>query len=273
MALVEELSDLLDGVVPAGGRCAMTTSCSSRSASTTGGSSPAPSGLLGELNAAGVLEASDVHVAPRLGDLAGETDERVLLAVALAVRAVRHGSVCVDLATVPGARARAAPGRSHDAWSAAVAASPLVEQGVVRLEHDLLYLDRYHRLERQVCDDLLDRTAQPPPEVDEPALDAPPSSGSTSASISAEQRPRRPQRAVRQWTTVITGGPGTGKTTTVARLLALLADQADHRGERLSVALSRPDRQGRRPAPGGGRDRAGRPARPRTGTGSAGSRR
>ena len=65
-------------------------------------------GLLGELNAAGVLESSDVHVALRLGDLAGEDDERVLAAVALAVRAVRHGSVCVDLATVPATRARPA---------------------------------------------------------------------------------------------------------------------------------------------------------------------
>ena len=34
------------------------------------------------------------------------------------------------------------------------AASPLVEAGVVRWDHDLLYLDRYHRLEAQVCDDL-----------------------------------------------------------------------------------------------------------------------
>ncbi len=57
-------------------------------------------GLLHDLNVAGVLEAADVHVAQRVGRLAGETDERVLLAAALATRAVRHGSVCVDLATV-----------------------------------------------------------------------------------------------------------------------------------------------------------------------------
>jgi exodeoxyribonuclease V alpha subunit len=194
-------------------------------------------GLLGELNAAGVLESSDVHVALRLGDLAGEDDQRVLAAVALAVRAVRHGSVCVDLATVP-ALVPELPWPGADAWSAAVDASPLLAAGAVRLEHGLLYLDRYHRLERQVCDDLLDRTAQPPPEVDQPALDAAVERINV-GHISPEQLAAAVQ-AVRQWTTVITGGPGTGKTTTVARMLALLADQADQRGERLSIALSAP---------------------------------
>ena len=57
-------------------------------------------GLLGAFNAAGVLTSADVHVASALGRLGRESDERVLLAVALAVRAVRGGSVCVDLATV-----------------------------------------------------------------------------------------------------------------------------------------------------------------------------
>ena len=41
--------------------------------------------------------------------------------------------------------------------------------------------------------------------------------------------------------TVLTGGPGTGKTTTVARLLALLAEQAEMTGKtRLRIALAAP---------------------------------
>ena len=55
-------------------------------------------GLLGAFNTAGVLDAADVHVAHRVGRLGGEPDEQVLLAAALAVRAARLGSVCVDLA-------------------------------------------------------------------------------------------------------------------------------------------------------------------------------
>src|SRR4029079_5260194 len=43
-------------------------------------------GLLRDFNAVGVLAPADVHVARRLTALAGETDESVALAVALAVR-------------------------------------------------------------------------------------------------------------------------------------------------------------------------------------------
>ena len=57
-------------------------------------------GLLRDFNEAGVIEAADVHVARRVTELAGEDDESIALAVALAVRAVRGGSVCVDLTTV-----------------------------------------------------------------------------------------------------------------------------------------------------------------------------
>ena len=62
-----------------------------------------PLGATGVLRAftdADVLESSDVHVAQRLTALAKELDETVALAVGLAVRALRNGSVCVDLRSV-----------------------------------------------------------------------------------------------------------------------------------------------------------------------------
>ena len=108
-----------------------------------------------------LLTAADVHVASRIGALGGETDERVLLAVALAVRAVRRGSVCLDLGTGrrerAATRARLARPRRVGGRHRGVAAA--WQQGVLRWEHGLLYLDRYHRLESQVCDDL---PARPP---------------------------------------------------------------------------------------------------------------
>src|SRR5690242_3218212 len=54
-------------------------------------------GDLAAYNVAGVLEAADVHVARRVCAIAGDVDPRSALAVALAVRAVRHGSVCLAL--------------------------------------------------------------------------------------------------------------------------------------------------------------------------------
>ena len=55
-------------------------------------------GLLRVFNEAGVLSAADVHVAVRLGRMGREDSEDVLFVAALAVRAVRSGSVCLELA-------------------------------------------------------------------------------------------------------------------------------------------------------------------------------
>lgn len=192
------------------------------------------SGLLAAYNAAGVLTSSDVHVAKRLGALGREDDERVLLAVGLAVRAVRRGSVCLDLATVPDTAPELAWPELGE-WTAAIEASPLVAAGVVRWDLGLLYLDRYHRLETQVYDDLVARLEQPAPAVDEDRLAA--ALARVEAGHFSPEQQAVVVAAVRRRTTILTGGPGTGKTTTVARLLALLADQAGHRQ---TVALAAP---------------------------------
>ena len=97
------------------------------------------------------FEPADIQVAQRLTALAGETSPDVALAVRLVVRALRGGSVCVDLRA-------AAPevGLGADEWLAAVAASPLAQTPpVLRLFGDLLYLDRYWLEEQQVCTDVL----------------------------------------------------------------------------------------------------------------------
>ncbi len=190
-------------------------------------------GDLADLNRAGVLTAADIHVATTVGRLGGEADERVILAVALLVRAVRHGSVCLDLARA----AELDPDRPWPAavpWLAAVAASPLVGTAL-RLEGGLLYLDRYWHQEGDVVEDLLARVSRPAPELDETRLEADLDRLFGGPSY-AEQRQAAFDSAHR-WTSVITGGPGTGKTTTLARLLAVLVDLADGP---LRIALAAP---------------------------------
>jgi exodeoxyribonuclease V alpha subunit len=195
-------------------------------------------GLVRTFNEAGVLESADVLVAQRLTALAKEPDERVALAVAFVVRAVRAGSVCIDLSRVAAQIGVAGlPWPDPDDWSAAVSKSVLVtEQPVLHLEAGLLYLDRYWLEERRVAADVLALTA----------------AGRTGAQVDvdrlfpgsyAEQRGAA-RVALSRSLTVLTGGPGTGKTTTVARLLALLAEQAelDGRlpGQKLRIALAAP---------------------------------
>jgi exodeoxyribonuclease V alpha subunit len=189
------------------------------------------SGLLQAFNEAGVLNVADVRVAERLCFLGKETDDRVALAVALLVRGLRGGSVCVELATVASAVGiEEVPWPSLADWLAAVRASPLLSAPPVLHLYDdrLLYLDRYWREEKQVCDDLL-------------ALQASKPSGVLPASerlfpAGFEEQREAAEIALAQAVTVLTGGPGTGKTTTVARLLALVAEQAGASRPRIALA-------------------------------------
>ncbi|MBW0012986.1 exodeoxyribonuclease V subunit alpha [Mycobacterium sp.] len=193
------------------------------------------SGILRAFSDAGVLEAADVHVAQRLTHLCGETDERVTLAVAMLVRALRAGSVCVDLRTLA-AQAGVAdlPWPEAEDWRAAVRMSRLLgTPPVLRLFGDLLYLDRYWLDEAQVCSDLLALSVSGELGT-APALERLFPPGYDEQRAAAEI-------ALSQAVTVLTGGPGTGKTTTVARLLAVLAEQAElTRAPRLRIALAAP---------------------------------
>ncbi|KZS69354.1 exodeoxyribonuclease V subunit alpha [Mycobacterium kansasii] len=194
-------------------------------------------GLLRSFNDAGVLDLADVHVAQRLCTLGREPDDRVALAVALAVRALRGGSVCVDLSTIAGA-ADGLPWPDLAQWLAAVRASALLaDPPVLHLYDDrLLYLDRYWREEQQVCDDLVAMLVPRPsgPAAEVPAFERLFPSG-------FEEQRSAAEIAVSQGVTVLTGGPGTGKTTTVARLLAALAEQAELAGRsRPRIALAAP---------------------------------
>ena len=192
-------------------------------------------GVVHAFNEAGVIDAADVHVARRLSTLARETDERVTLAVAMVVRGLRGGSVCVDLASI-GAQVGVGdlPWPEPSSWLAAVTQSALLETPpVLRLDDDQLYLDRYWREEQQVADDLLAL-------LPSPALAAVPNVNRLFPPGYEEHR-EAAEIALTQGLTVLTGGPGTGKTTTVARLLALFAEQAELAGKAgLRIALAAP---------------------------------
>lgn len=216
-------------------------------------------GLLRELGDATVLASADVRTALTLGSLVDAVEPDVVVAVALAVRAVRLGHVFVDLATAAGTvspddeevgvdlAALAWP--EPDAWVAAVGASALVAVGVdgpadrpVRLVGSRLYLDRYWRHERAIAADVLARATDAPPAVDHDLLaagldrlfaraprTAPVGDGTDPVADgdgSDDLQRIAAATAVLRRLAVVAGGPGTGKTTTVARIAALLHEQA-----------------------------------------------
>jgi exodeoxyribonuclease V alpha subunit len=214
------------------------------------------SGLLGTFNLAGVLRPADVHTARALGRMAGEADETVQLAVALAVRALRNGSVALDLQTVSGTvfdeseeqiDVSGLPWPDPPTWAEACRTSPLVATGPagtsarpLRLHDGLLYLERYWQQEELVRVQLQQRFSAGCYPVEVPRVAAAlqrlfPRTGLPDGEVDRQQLAAAV--SVLSRVTVLAGGPGTGKTTTVARLLALLRDQA---GPALRVALAAP---------------------------------
>jgi len=217
----------------------------------------------------GFFSSLDRHFAMGLGRIAGEASQPVLFAAALASRQVREGHTCLDFSGIdPDVLASEYPGHegppSGDAWLAALRASPLVAQvgpagemleagegtSPLVLDHDgRLYLRRYFLQQGRLGNALVGRATRPIDEIDLSLLaqgldrlfgaadvEAPEagSQGDLFAATAAGNEPDFQRlaaaMAVLQRFCAITGGPGTGKTSTVAKILALLIEQSFARG-------------------------------------------
>jgi exodeoxyribonuclease V alpha subunit len=254
---------------------------------------------------AGVLSAADVHVAVTLTRVLSEQDPVVLLGAALAVRAPRLQHVCLDLRQVRGTIVtdladvdlsgsapaggeaatpdlEALPWPDPDEWAARLAASPLVAVrdpgerlldgspaaavAPLTLAGDRLYLDRYWRYERLVAAALDARAQRPVAEVDHERLRA--ALDTTFDGPAPDGQRLAAATAVLRHLAIVAGGPGTGKTTTVAAILRLLDDQATALGRRPpTVALAAPTGKAAQRLTASLREGADRP-----GTASAGAR-
>lgn len=202
-------------------------------------------GDLAALNAAGTIEAADVHVASRLSELVGEADPLARVTLALVVRAAREGSTSLDpdharelLAEPTDEATDVVEVPPTGAWLDRVRGSALAAAGVLLVEHGLVFLDRYHREEVQVAGDLARRAQATAPTVDTAMLE----DGLQRVFPGGTWTEQRDavRTAATRLTTVLAGGPGTGKTSTVAGLLTLLLEQAESSGRRPRIALAAP---------------------------------
>jgi len=191
----------------------------------------AATGWLRDFDDAGVLALADVHLARTLGTLSGDTSPSVGLAAALTLRAWRTGSTCLDIehADTLGADpdAEVTPDISGldwpepGAWLSQLRASPLVGDAQSRrplcLDGQRLYLRRTFEAQSVVVGALYARWRNRPPV----APIGPVGDGVVDAVAS-------------RWTHVLTGGPGTGKTTAIAHVVECLQPVLPH------IALAAP---------------------------------
>jgi exodeoxyribonuclease V alpha subunit len=206
------------------------------------------SATIENLRGLGALSPLDEHLGRSLSRLARENRPEVALAAALASRQVGEGHICLDLRRLvesPVVVDREGdpiagvvwPGLEN--WLEALRSSPLVSDGgahtpLVMDRQGRLYLRRYWEHEQRVARAIAIRANEVHTDIDLQTLRAglermfpePPAGGAPDWQRLAAAL------AVRQRLCVISGGPGTGKTFTVAKILALLVEQA--------LALGRP---------------------------------
>jgi exodeoxyribonuclease V alpha subunit len=207
---------------------------------------------LQQLRAAERLGALDEHFARSLGQISGESRPEVLLAAALASQRVSEGHVCLELASLVATLPLPKDTEADEApiwpelsrWLELLRSSPLVARDgettpLVLDAAGRLYLRRYHRYEQQLGLAILERLKAPVPVHDLRLLARglarcfPDTAKSAQLGLFAQfDRQREAARlAVELPFVVISGGPGTGKTHTVVKLLALLIEQALARGK------------------------------------------
>ncbi|MCO7516828.1 exodeoxyribonuclease V subunit alpha [Pseudomonas guariconensis] len=216
----------------------------------------------------GWLRALDRAFVSFLEELAPGSDPLLLLAAALASHQLGHGHVCLDLEQTlaepdfalslpPEGDALAGPlllpsqllaSLGLDTWQQRIAHSPLVAAGATPgqgsrplvLSGRRLYLRRYWSYERRIDEALRQRLSQDEAvPADLPARLAPLFEGSAPAG-QVDWQKLACALATRAAFSIITGGPGTGKTTTVVRLLALLQAPAVEQGRPLRIRLAAP---------------------------------
>jgi exodeoxyribonuclease V alpha subunit len=217
----------------------------------------------------GWLRALDKAFVAFLADLDPEADSLVLLAAALTSHQLGHGHVCLDLyetlkepdfalslppegdvlstpMLLPSALLKTLDGAT---WCRALADSTLVAkagdnseaaaQKPLVLSERRLYLRRYWTYERRIDAALHRRLAQAEPAPSDLAQRLNALFGSADPGVIDWQK-LACALATRAAFSIITGGPGTGKTTTVVRLLALLQSPAVERGKPLRIRLAAP---------------------------------
>ncbi|MCG6536962.1 MAG: exodeoxyribonuclease V subunit alpha, partial [Syntrophales bacterium LBB04] len=193
------------------------------------------------------FSALDRHFARFIARISGDGRREIFLAAALVSGSTSAGNICLDLkalAGLPGAGVEAYP--PTDRWLAILAENnalgrPGDYRPLILDDKGRLYLYRYWDYETKLADFVRARAkkgsegAWPEERLalirEKLALLFPPEAGDDGQKLAA-------LTALLKSFTVISGSPGTGKTTTVTKIMALLVELSTDK--KLSIALAAP---------------------------------
>jgi len=194
------------------------------------------------------LNTTDLHFSEFIQRESGDAPAWFGLAVSLASNAVGNGHICLNLADIAG-KVIQVDGCDRQLPELSEMREGLTGMPVVGSSGDFrplildddgrFYLFRYWKYERELVRVILEKASLPGCEIDESLLGAGlerlfpffPGKEVNWQKVAA-------LAALRKKFCVISGGPGTGKTSTVVKILALLLEQA--KGETLRIALAAP---------------------------------
>lgn len=205
---------------------------------------------LDRLYETGVLSRLDIHFADFMERLAGGKSPEIFLAAALVSSYTRQGHICLDLSSVAGTQLVeendgrgpvVCPPLAH--WQnslkgASVVGGPGEYKPLILDERSRLYLHRYWKYQERLAS-LLWTRSRLNQNIDFALLRE--GLGRLFPPAKDEEIDWQPVAAVNALIkkfSVISGGPGTGKTTTIAKILALILEQSA--GKRLRIALTAP---------------------------------
>jgi exodeoxyribonuclease V alpha subunit len=200
--------------------------------------------IIDTLHAAGALSDLDRSFARLMMRLSGSGDGALALAAALVSRASAEGDICLELSRLAGGLVPAGQTALRcpmlKQWISMLRKSPVVgnpgDWRPLILDATRLYLYRHWDAEQGLSRFLLERSQVPAPGVDVALLREGLGRLFPDCNGEADWQKIAAAVAVLKRFCVITGGPGTGKTTTVARILALLLEQAGTRPCRIALA-------------------------------------
>lgn len=203
------------------------------------------------LHEAGILSRLDIHFATHLVRLAGRDMPELALAAALASSYTRQGDVCLDLSGIQG---KHLPEKADGAdvivcpelkeWckklrESKVVGDPGEYKPLILDDKFRLYLFRYWDYQEKLVESIRRRIHEDRPNTNVAAL-----KNRLDRLFPEGNKEEADWQKVSAFTAlmkkfcVISGGPGTGKTTTVAKILALFLEQAN--SEKLRIALAAP---------------------------------